>query len=121
MSYFSTEIPESPTVAMARYRRRMQLRATEMLRIIVCDPDARELPPLCWTVAPSASLVGHVHTMTDREDADWVRDTFKQWAGFFEVSPEPEYWDGEHHVLRATAQRWGYYSISLAIEARVRG
>jgi hypothetical protein len=62
-------------------RRGWQRRATRVLdRLLVLD-----LPPLTWTVGPTATLVGRVLGANDTRRADW-----QAWVTALAATPNPE-------------------------------
>jgi hypothetical protein len=75
-------------------RRRWQRRATRVLdRLLGVD-----LPPLTWTIGPTATLVGRVlDGADDTRRADW-----QAWVTAMQATPAPESTDAGVTHLRAT-------------------
>jgi hypothetical protein len=77
-------------------RRGWQRRAVRVLAQLL-DGPGRELPPLRWTVATTARLLGHVES----HDPGMGRQHFEMWAQALSATPRPEHDRGIYTTLRA--------------------
>jgi hypothetical protein len=77
-------------------RRGWQHRALRVLAELL-NGSGRELPPLTWTVATRARLLGHVES----HDPITGREHFEAWAQALHAEPRREWDSGLYRTLRA--------------------
>jgi hypothetical protein len=93
-------------------RRGWQRRAVRVLAELL-DGPGRELPPMRWTVATGARLLGHVES----HDPITGRQQFDAWAQALGATPWPERDRGAYTTLSAERKHYdGLVTVGLVAD-----